>query len=196
VFNGRTSSREEQTMIRLVVAIFAVVGLAHLAAAQTPQSDPVSVLKRLFEARNFADPAAAAALFDRDSVIVNVVGTRFAGRDDIRRFMATSTAQKGKYDLEQVSLAGDIVTWTDLVTNPLYEKLGIAPVQVAGEAVIREGKIESFVTHFPPNSLAKFEQVCEPACETAKAEGVLIVGLLCPQFLAKAKAQMRSAMGR
>ena len=56
--------------------------------------------------------------------------------------METTVAQKGKYDLEQVSLAGQIVTWTYLVTNPLYEKLGIAPVQVAGEAVIREGKIE------------------------------------------------------
>jgi membrane-associated protease RseP (regulator of RpoE activity) len=183
-------------MIRLAVAVFAIVGLAHLAAAQTPQSDPVSVLKRLFEARNSADSEAAAALFDRDGVIVNVVGTRFAGRDDIRRFMETAAAQKGTYDLEQVSLAGEILTWTDLVTNPVYEKLGIAPVQVAGEAVIREGKIESFVTHFPPTSLAKFEQVCEPACETAKADGVLIVGLLCPQFLVKAKAQMRSARSR
>jgi hypothetical protein len=183
-------------MIRLIVAIFAIVGLAHWAAAQTPQSDPVSVLKRLFEARNSADSDAAAALFDRAGVIVNVVGTRFAGRDEIRRFLETTAAQKGRYDLEQVNFAGEIVTWTDLVTNPLYEKLGIAPVQVAGEAVIREGKIESFVTHFPPNSLAKFEQVCEPACETAKADGVLIVGLLCPHFLAKAKAQMRIAMGR
>ena len=42
-------------------------------------------------------------------------------------------------------------------------------------------------------ALAKFEQVCEPACEVAKADGVLIVGLLCPQFLRSAKAQMRSA---
>jgi membrane-associated protease RseP (regulator of RpoE activity) len=183
-------------MIRLVVAIVAVVGLAHLAAGQSPQADPVSVLKRLFEARNSADSDAAAALFDRDGVIVNVVGTRFAGRDDIGRFMQTTAAQKGKYDLQQVRLAGEIVTWTDLVTNPLYEKLGIAPVQVAGAAVIREGKIESFITHFPPNSLAKFEEVCEPACETAKADGILIVGLLCPQFLAKAKAQMRSAANR
>lgn len=183
-------------MTRLVVAIFAIVSLAHLAAAQTPQSDPVSVLKRLFAARNAADADAAVALFDRGGVIVNVVGTRFAGHDDIRRFLEMTGAQKGRYDLEQVNAAGDRVTWTDLVTNPLYEKLGIAPVQVAGEAVIREGKIESFVTHFPPYSLAKFEQVCEPACETAKAEGVLIVGLLCPQFLAKAKAQMRSAASR
>jgi hypothetical protein len=183
-------------MFRLILAftaVLAVVGSPNSTAAEDVQSEPVSVIKRLFEARNAGDADAAGGLFAADGEIINVVGSRFAGRDDIRKFMVAGIAQKGRYDLEEIRSVEGTVTWTDLVTNPLYEKLGIAPVQVAGQAVVHEGKIKSFITHFPPYSLAKFEQVCEPACEVAKADGVLIVGLLCPQFLRSAKAQMRSA---
>jgi hypothetical protein len=34
------------------------------------------------------------------------------------------------------------------------------------------------------------------ACEVAKADGILIVGLTCPQFLRSANAQMRNATAR
>lgn len=183
-------------MFRLIVAftaVLAVLNSTNLTAAEEAQSDPVSVVKRLFEARNSANSDAAVGLFAVDGEIINVVGARFAGRDDIKKFITAGIAQKGRYDLEEIGSVGGTVTWTDLVTNPLYEKLGISPEQVAGQAVVHEGRIRSFITHFPPYSLAKFEQVCEPACEVAKADGVLIVGLLCPQFLRSAKAQMRSA---
>jgi hypothetical protein len=189
----------ELPMNRAVVVlgtVLAIVSLAPFAAAGAPQTDPASVLKSLFEARNSANADAALALFADDGVIINVVGAKFAGRDNIKKFLDGAAAQKGRYDLEEVRSVGETVTWTDLVTNPLYEKLDIAPVQVAGQAVIREGKISSFITHFPPNSLAKFEQVCEPACEEPKAGGVLIVGLPCPQFLQNAKAQMRRSMSQ
>jgi len=183
-------------MFRLILAftaVLAVVGSTNSTAAEEAQSDPVSVVKRLFDARNSGNSDAAVGLFAADGEIINVVGARFAGRDEIKKFMAAGIAQKGRYDLEEIGSVGGTVTWTDLVTNPLYEKLGISPVQVAGQAVVDEGRIKSFITHFPPYSLAKFEQVCEPACEVAKADGVLIVGLLCPQFLRSAKAQMRRA---
>jgi SnoaL-like domain len=183
-------------MFRLIVAFtaaLAVFGSAKSAVAEDGQSDPVTVIKRLFEARNSGNAEAAAALFAADGEVVNIVGRKFAGRHDINAFMAAGIAQKGRYELEEVDAQGGTVTWTDLVTNVLYEKLEIAPVRVVGQAVIHEGKIKSFVTHLPPYSLAKFEQVCEPACEVAKADGVLFAGLLCPQFLRSAKAHMRSA---
>ena len=103
-----------------------------------------------------------------------------------------STCVDDSVDLGVLSVGQHTVTWTDLVTNPVYEKLGVAPVQIAGQAVIRDGKIKSLITHFPPSSLAKFEQACEQkGCETPKADGVLIVGQPCLRFLANAWAQTR-----
>lgn len=191
--------QRDRIMLRLILAVsaaLAIAGSPNLAAAEDTQPDPVSVVKRLFEARNSANSDAAAALFAVDGEIVNVVGARFSGMDAIRRFMAGGIAQKGQYALQDIGSEGAVVRWTDLVTNDLYRKLQIAPVEVVGEAVVEEGKIKSFITHFPPSSMAKFEQVCEPACEVAKAEGIPIVGLMCPQFLRSAKAQMRSATAR
>jgi len=163
-----------------------------LAAAQTQQSDPLSVLKSLLETRNTGSAAAALALFADDGVIINVIGVKFAGRDNIEILIQDTNAEAGSYELEDPHSAGHTVTWTDLVTNPVYEKLGVAPVQIAGQAVIRDGKIKSLITHFPPSSLAKFEQACEQkGCETPKADGVLIVGQPCLRFLANAWAQTR-----
>jgi hypothetical protein len=186
-------------MLRLIVAVtaaLAIAGSPNLAAAEDAQPDPVSVIKRLFETRNSANPDAAAALFAVNGEIVNVVGAKFVGMDAIRRFMAGGIAQKGRYDLQDIRYESGIVRWTDLVTNDVYRKLEIAPVEVVGEAVVEEGKIKSFITHFPPSSIEKFERVCEPACEVAKADGVPIAGLMCPQLLRSAKAQMRNATAR
>ena len=162
------------------------------AAAQMQQADPLSVLKSLLETRNSANANAALALFADDGVIINVVGTKFAGLDNIKKLIQDTQAEMGNHELEDAHSAGDTVTWTDLVTNPVYEKLGVAPVHIAGQAVIRDGKIKSLITHFPPTSLAKFEQACEQkGCETPKADGVLIIGQPCLRFLANASAQTR-----
>ena len=186
-------------MLRLIVAVtaaLAIAGSPNLAAAEDAQPDPVLLIKRLFEARNSANSDAAAALFAVNGEIVNVVGARFSGTDAIRRFMAGGIGQKGRYELQDIHSEGGVVRWTDLVTNDVYRKVEIAPVEVVGQAVVEEGKIKSFITHFPPSSMEKFERVCEPACEVAKADGIPIVGLMCPQFLRSAKAQMRSATAR
>jgi len=174
----------------ICAALLALATLPASPAVQAEQSDPVAVLKSLFEARNSKNPDAALALFAADGTIINVVGATFSGRNDIKKFLQNTSAQSGRYELESVRSSDDSVTWTDLVTNPVYEALGVAPVRVAGEAFIQNGKIKSFVTHFPTSSLAKFEKACEQAgCETPKADGVLIVGLPCLRFLAKATAQ-------
>ncbi len=173
-----------------LTTILAIALSLNLAAAQ--RSDPVSVLKSLFDARDSANSDAALALFAEDGVVINVVGTRFAGRDEIKKFMQDTNAESGIYEPIDARPAGESVTWTDFVTTPVYEKLGTGPVEIAGKAVIREGKIKSLVIHYPPSSLAKFEQACQQeGCETPKADGVLIVGQPCLRFLANAWAQTR-----
>jgi ketosteroid isomerase-like protein len=184
-------------MKAVLATVLALVTLPAPFAAQAEQSDPVSVLKSLFEARNSKNSDAALALFADDGLIINVVGAKFAGRDNIENFLQITGAQSGRYELESVRSVGDTVMWTDLVTNPTYEKLGVAPVQIAGEAVIRDGKIKSFVTHFPASSMAKFEEACEQkGSETTKADGVLIVGQPCLRFLPNAWAQTRGAASK
>ncbi len=55
-----------------LTTILAIALSLNLAAAQ--RSDPVSVLKSLFDARDSANSDAALALFAEDGVVINVVG--------------------------------------------------------------------------------------------------------------------------
>jgi hypothetical protein len=174
----------------ICATLLALATLPSSPTAWAEQPDPVSVLKSLFEAWNSKNVDAALALFADDGTIVNVVGATFSGPDSIKGFLQNTSAQSGRYELESVRSSHNTVTWTDLVTNPVYEKIGVAPVRVAGEALIEDGKIKSFVTHFPPSSLAKFRQACEQeGCEAPKADGVLIAGQPCFRFMANANAQ-------
>ena len=115
----------------LAVAFTTALAIAmspSFGAAQTQPSGPLSVLKSLLETRNAANANAALALLADDSVIINVVGVKFAGRDNMKKLIQDANAGMDGYEFEVVHSAGDTVTWTALVTNPVYEKLGVAPV--------------------------------------------------------------------
>lgn len=57
--------------------------------------------------------------------------------------------------------------WSDRVTNDLYRKLEIAPVEVVGEAVSTR-KDQFLHQALSASSMEKFER----ACEVAKADGI------------------------
>ena len=74
----------------LAVAFTTALAIAmspSFGAAQTQPSGPLSVLKSLLETRNAANANAALALLADDSVIINVVGTKFEGLDNIRTLL-------------------------------------------------------------------------------------------------------------
>jgi hypothetical protein len=165
------------------------------AESQAGQAEPVSLIATLFEAQRSADYDLALALFDDDSVIINVVGARFTGRDKLKEFLQSVDGLGNNQKAEGVRGASATVTWTEAITSQDYEKLEIAPVRVAKEAVVRNGKIALLVAYFPPSSLAKFEKVCEQeGCEAPKAEGVLFFGYPCIRFLARAWTQTRTVI--
>src|SRR5438477_12089681 len=69
----------------------AIAMSASFGAAQTQPSGPLSVLKSLLETRNAANANAALALLADDSVIINVVGVKFAGRDNMKKLIQDAT---------------------------------------------------------------------------------------------------------
>ena len=163
------------------------------AKSEARRSDPLSVIATLLEAQESGDYDLAVALFDDDSVTINVVGARFIGRDQVKEFLHGIDGLGRNRKIDGPRAASGAVTWAEALASQDYEKLEIAPVHVAKEAVIRDGKIKSLVTHFPPSSLAKFEKVCEQeGCAAPKADGVLFFGYPCIRFLARAWAQTRS----
>jgi hypothetical protein len=173
------------------LAITAALGLV---APQAQQADPASVIQRLFEARNSADSDRALALFADDGIMINVVGAKFVGPDNIKMFFQSDDVRQDRYEIEDVRAVRGVVTWTEAVTNELYEKLGVGRVQVAGEALIQDGKIQRLVSRFLPRSLAKFEKACaQEGCETPKADGVLFFGQPCLKFIGNAWKQTLNA---
>ena len=119
------------------------------------------------------------------------------GRGQVKEFLHGIDGLAHSHKVDGPRAAGGAVTWAEALASEDYKRLEIAPVQVAKEAVIRDGKIASLVTHFPPSSLAKFEKACEQeGCEAPKAEDVLFFGYPCIRFLARAWAQTRNATTR
>ena len=72
--------------------------------AVAQQTDPLSVLKALFEARNAHNAEAAAAFFAEDATIMNTNGRKTTGRENIRKIMKGDSAGNAQFVLYWSSL--------------------------------------------------------------------------------------------
>lgn len=169
--------------------ILIVVGSAlRLTCAVAQKTDPLSVLNALFEARNAHNADAAAAFFAEDAMVINTNGRKTTGRENILNIMEGDSAGNTEFVLESPQIRGDKITFTDLTTRDAFRKLEVAPVRIAGEAIVQDGKIKSLIVHLPPDSIAKIEA----ACKTPKGEGVSLGGLPCLEYIPRAKAHSES----
>jgi len=156
------------------------------AAAQ--QTDSLSILKALFDARNAHNADAAAAFFAEDATITNTNGHKTTGRENIKKIMEGDSAGNAQFVLGSPKIMGDRITFTDLTTRDVFRKLEVAPVRIEGEAIVQGGKIKSFIVYLPPDSIGKIEA----ACKTPKGDGISIGGLPCLEYIPRAKAHAES----
>jgi len=113
----------DETLDRWRVAMYAVA----------QQTDPLSVLKALFEARNAHDAKAAAAFFAEDATIMNTNGRKTSGRENIRKIMEGDNTGNAQLVLESPKMMGDKITFTDLTTRDVFRKLEVAPCKSSGK---------------------------------------------------------------
>jgi hypothetical protein len=132
--------RSSLTVLTLVAA--ALVLGASVVAAQTQggaaTTDAVVIVDALLDARNRRDIDAAADLFADNATITNRAQA-FTGKDEIKRFLQTSSTRGRNVVITNRTVRGDRVTWTERFAG------ASTGTDLRVEAVIQEGRIRSML---------------------------------------------------
>jgi hypothetical protein len=79
---------------KAIMILLVIAGAWPYMYAVAQQTDPLSVLNALFEARNAHNAEAAAAFFAEDATIMNTNGRKTTGRENIRKIMEGDSTGK------------------------------------------------------------------------------------------------------
>jgi hypothetical protein len=145
-------------MKKLVVLLLAVV-LA-LAACQTEKPD--AIVRELEEATNDGDLEKAAAQFG-ENAFVNIIPPRqcspgiFRGRDGIRGWLSAAMALNARLGVEVLEVNGETVSARTEYADDDTRDLGITPLVVREEYIIKGGKISSLTSALTDESLAELQ---------------------------------------
>lgn len=174
--------------MKIIAPLVLVLLLVPTTKAAAQSNDPLSLLNALVAAEGSRDVEGATALYADDAVITNTRGRKVIGKEAIRRFVQGNVNAGIQDRVANPHVVGDAVTWSVWESTDFYVKLGVAPIEIKGRIVAQGGKIKSSTAYFPPTSLVKIRQ----ACTTPQAQGILLFGQSCNEFLQQAKAQTES----
>jgi hypothetical protein len=126
-----------------------------LAAAQLiacrvgpPPQDPHGVWEAFLKAMNAHDLDTAMSFVADDAVFDTVYGDA-AGEQEIRAFLASFFDQDAHTVLQDVRVAGSVVSATEQVTSAEGELL----FTLEGEVIVEGGKIKSYHLFYPCNPI-------------------------------------------
>lgn len=125
--------------IRLIAlsAIMLAVLVSCASAASTDETDPVSVVKAYYDAENADDLDAVMALIADDAVFTFPLEGQHTGTDEIREWEQYAMQKGGEFELSNIQVAGDTVTFT---ANFLWGGLHLKHDY---EVIVQGGKIKS-----------------------------------------------------
>jgi limonene-1,2-epoxide hydrolase len=153
-------------------------------------TDSASIIRAFQHAVNAEHVDAALALFADDAVVSNTLGRRFIGKHRIRSLIQTNVDAGNHFVPEDLQALGDGVTWNVTESNSIYKKLGLNLVEMTTVVVVQEGRIKSWTTYFPLDTLARIEQ----GCAAPQAADVRIFELPCADFVAQARAHTEAVL--
>lgn len=122
------------------------------------ESDPLMVFKGFAAAETACDVEAALAFFAENAILTNTRGRKFIGRENVRKFIEETTRSKPFVSIGSYKIEGKKLTVVDPARTDFYEKLGVAPVDLVHEIVVKDGKIISFINHLTPETIARLER--------------------------------------
>jgi hypothetical protein len=135
------------------VACLMASGVAASMARAQPSADPIAVITAYEMARNRRDTEAALSYF-ADNAVINW-RTIFNGKDDIRKFLDTSTSRSRFIVISDRKVSGNHITWTERSGGTGGDPQARSPQGFSGgagstasftssvEAVVQDGKIVS-----------------------------------------------------
>lgn len=134
---------------------FLLSGMASPSFAQ--RSEAESVLKSREVALLSRDLNAVLNLFADDALVVTSSGRIFIGREQIRNWVQDQVERGQREEAGARYFQGAKLSWPGKVYRDDWEKMGISPLDVTQDAIVRDSKIRFFSTTFAPESAARFQ---------------------------------------
>jgi hypothetical protein len=113
-----------------LVLVLGLVTSSSAAEVQGSDPDPLTVVKRFFEATTAGAIDRAMVLVGDDPVFVNTQGVEGRGQDAMLRFAQTLVRENAKIDIITARVEGNKVIWRNTLTTFFYQKLGVTPIEV------------------------------------------------------------------
>jgi ketosteroid isomerase-like protein len=171
---------------RWIVGIALSLTLALPLALYAQAADPLSVVEAWVTALNAHDIDSALSYLADDAVVTIVPpapGTSgvFTGPEEIRGWYQGQAVGNATTTLSGCQVEGETVTCTDTYVDDGLQAMGVDFIDGAYVAVVREGKIQSYIFTMSPESLAKLGPPPEALPQTGgpgmAAELPLVLGL-------------------
>jgi hypothetical protein len=140
-------------MVLLMLLMFVVT--ASLTEAQSTEDE--AVLKARETALLARNVEAVLQQFADDALVVSSSGRLLRGRDQIRSWVQDQVERSQREDAGPRYQQRTKLSWPGKVYRDDWQQMGISPLEVTQDAIIREGKIHFFNTSFTPESAARFQ---------------------------------------
>ena len=129
--------------------------LAPLVWAQV--AEPETVLKAREAALTARKLGALLGLFADDAVIVTSSGRLLTGKAQIHIWVQDQIDRSQREEAGLRQQQGSKLSWAGRVYRDDWQTLGISPLEVRQDAIVRDGKIKFFNTTFTPESWAQLQ---------------------------------------
>jgi predicted ester cyclase/ketosteroid isomerase-like protein len=139
-----------------VLSLLSIIPIPATAAKGFPETAPVEALEAALRAGRVAE---AVDLLTDDAILRDIEGNEHSGKEAIRAALEGFMKDEWRADVgnRQVVEPGR-VTWSASVSTAILKRLGVAPIEAAGEATTRQGKVSSYRLRLPASAAARYEK--------------------------------------
>jgi hypothetical protein len=141
-------------LIVLLMLVTLVVTASRPAAQRAEEEAVLRARETALLERNVD---AVLQQFADDALVVSSSGRLLRGRDQIRSWVQDQVERNQREEAGPRYQQGSKLSWPGKVYRDDWQQMGISPLEVMQDAIIREGKIHFFNTSFTPESAARFQ---------------------------------------
>jgi uncharacterized protein YfaQ (DUF2300 family) len=144
-----------QWLLMVLLMLLPLMVTTPHTAAQSPEDE--AVLQARETALLTRNVAAVLQRFADDALVVTSSGRVMKGHDQIRSWVQDQVERSQREEAGPRYQQGTKLSWPGKVYRDDWQQMGISPLEVTQDAIIRAGKIHFFSTSFTPESAARFQ---------------------------------------
>jgi hypothetical protein len=146
-------------MMRWLLMVLLMLCTLAVTASRTEaqRAEDEAVLKARETALLERNVDAVLQQFADDALVVSSSGRLLQGRDQLRSWVQDQVERRQREEAGPRYQQGTKLSWPGKVYRDDWQQMGISPLEVTQDAIIREGKIHFFNTSFTPESAARFQ---------------------------------------